>query len=73
VAGLKGPAMLRRWLFVGLVLAVLYAVSTLNTKKRRAKYAILKRLDRTITILVWVLLVAYGVSFIYWLYTQVIR
>ncbi|MEW5901006.1 MAG: hypothetical protein AB1715_06040 [Acidobacteriota bacterium] len=65
--------MLRRWLFVGLFLAVLYAVSILNTKKRRARYPILKRLDKTITILVWVLLVAYGLSFLYWFYTHVIR
>ncbi len=62
--------MLRRWLSLGLVLAVLYAVSKLNTRKWRAQYPVIKRLDLTITILAWTLLAAYLISFLYWLYTR---
>ena len=65
--------MIRKWLLLLLVLAVLYAASTFNTRNRQARYPILKRIDKTITILVWILLATYGFSFCYWLYTEVIR
>jgi Mn2+/Fe2+ NRAMP family transporter len=63
---------LRKWLFVLLVLAILYALSFLTGKKHKARYPILKRIDRAISIVVWILLAAYSVAFIYWLITQVI-
>ena len=65
--------MLRKWLSLGLVLAVLYAVSKLNTRRWRERYPVIKRIDTTITILAWTLLAAYVVSFLYWLYTRGIR
>lgn len=65
--------MLRRWLFLALVLAILYAVSTLNTQRWRARYPVLKRIDKTLTIVVWTLLAAYILSFLYWLYIKVVR
>ncbi len=65
--------MLRRWLSLGLVLAVLYAVSKLNTRHWRAKYPVIQRIDRTLTIVAWTLLAAYVLAFFYWLYTRVIR
>lgn len=64
---------MRKWLYLLLALAVLYAFSAFNKKKHRARYPFLKRVDRAITILVWVLLAAYGLAFLYWLYTEVIR
>ncbi len=64
---------MRKWLFVMLVLAILYALSTLTGKKHKARYPILKRIDRAISIVVWILLAAYGVAFFYWLFTHVIR
>jgi hypothetical protein len=65
--------MIRNWVWLLIVLVVLYAASAISTKKRQARYPILKRIDRTLTLLVWVLLVSYGLAFLYWLYTQVIR
>ena len=56
-----------------LILAVLYALSKITGKQHQTRFPFLKRLDRTITILVWVLLAAYLVSFFYWLYIEVIR
>ena len=64
---------MRKWLSLGLVLAVLYAVSKLNTRRWRARYPYIKRLDRMITILAWTLLAAYVLSFLYWIYTQTLR
>jgi len=64
---------MRKWLFVLLVLAILYALSTLTEKKQKARYPILKRIDRAITFVVWILLAAYGIAFFYWLFTRVIR
>jgi hypothetical protein len=56
-----------------LILAVLYALSKITAKQHHSRYPFLKRIDRTITLLVWVLLAAYLVSFFYWLYTEIIR
>ena len=64
---------MRKWLLVLLVLAILYALSTLTGKKRKARYPILRRIDRAITVVVWFLLAAYGIAFFYWLFTQAIR
>jgi hypothetical protein len=64
---------MRKWLFVLLFLAVLYALSKITGKKQRTRHPFLKRIDRTITILVWVLLTAYLVAFFYWLYIEVIH
>jgi hypothetical protein len=64
---------MRKWLFVMLVLAILYALSTLTGKKHKARYPILKRVDRAISVVVWILLAAYGIAFFSWLFTQVIR
>ena len=64
---------MRKWLFVLLVLAILYALSTLTGKRHKAKYPILKRIDRAISVVGWILLAAYGIAFFYWLFTQVIH
>jgi Mn2+/Fe2+ NRAMP family transporter len=64
---------MRKWLFMLLVLAVLYALSTLTGKKHKTRYPILRRIDRAISVVVWILLAAYGIAFFYWLYTRVIR
>jgi len=68
-----GEIRMRKWLFVLLVLAILYALTTLTGRKYRARYHILRRVDRAITVVVWILLAAYGIAFFYWLYTQIIR
>ena len=64
---------MKKWLSLGLVLAVLYAVSKFNTRRWQAQYPFIKRLDRMITIAAWTLLAAYLLSFFYWLYTHAVR
>jgi len=64
---------MRKWLSVVLVLAILYALSSLTGKKYKSRYPILKRIDRAISVVVLILLAAYSIAFVYWLVTQVIR
>jgi hypothetical protein len=64
---------MRKWLFVLLILAILYALSTLTGKRYKARYPLLKRIDRGVSVVVWVLLAAYGIAFFYWLFTRVVR
>lgn len=63
---------MRRWMFLLLVGGVLYAISRLGRTKS-ARPPFLKRLNETVSIVVWVLLGAYAVAFLYWLYTQIFR
>jgi len=64
---------MRKWLSVLLVLAILYALSSLTGKKYKSRYPILKRIDRAISVVVLILLAAYSIAFVYWLITHVIR
>ena len=64
---------MRKWLFLLLIIAVLYAVSKLGVKEQGKRYPIIKRISETITIMVWALLVAYILSFLYWLYTIIFK
>jgi hypothetical protein len=63
---------MRKWLYVLLVIAILYAIPTLGNKKRIARDPLLKRVDKIITIVVWTLVIVYGAAFLYWLYTKII-
>jgi magnesium-transporting ATPase (P-type) len=54
------------------VISILYAISTLNNKKRRTQDPLLKRIDKVITVVAWTLLAVYGAAFLYWLYTELI-
>jgi len=63
---------MRKWLYLLLVIAILYAISTFGNKKRIARDPFLKRIDKIITIVVWTLVIVYGVAFLYWLYTKII-
>ena len=64
---------MRKWLFVLLFIAVLYAVSKLGAKQQGKRYPAFKQISETITIIVWVLVVAYVVAFLYWLYTIIFK
>ena len=62
--------MIRKWLYLLLAIAILYAISTLGHKKKISRDPILKRIDKTITIIVWTLVIIYGAALLYWLYTK---
>ena len=64
---------MRKWLFLLLVLAILYALSKITKQQPRSRYPVIRLIDRAVTVLVWVVLTAYVVSFFYWLFTEIIR
>lgn len=73
VAIFKGDWLLmRKWLFFMAVLAALYAFSQIS-KGKRDRSPFLKRLNESVAIVVWVLLAAYAVSFLYWLYKEIFK
>jgi hypothetical protein len=61
---------MRKWLVLLLALSILYALPKINTRRSRARYPFLKRLNETITILAVVLFVVYLAAFVYWLFTR---
>jgi hypothetical protein len=61
---------MRKWLVLLLVIAIIYALPKLNTRRGRTRYPFLKRLNETINILAVVLLVVYLTAFVYWLFTR---
>jgi len=63
---------MRKWLFFLAILAAVYAFSRIS-KGKQDRSPFLKRLSESISIVVWVLLAAYAVSFLYWLYKEIFR
>ena len=64
---------MRNWLVMLLAVALLFALPKINTRGRRRDFPLMKRINDTINILAWVLLVVYLGAFLYWLWTEVIR
>jgi hypothetical protein len=61
---------MRKWLVLLLAIALLYALPKLNTRGRRNRFPLLKRIDQAVNILAAVLLVVYLAAFVYWLVTR---
>jgi len=64
--------LMRKWLFLLGILAIVYFLSQINRRKKD-RSSFFKRLDETLTLLVWTLLAAYTVVFLYWVYTQIFK
>jgi len=64
---------MRKWLVMLLAIALLFALPKLNTRGRRRDFPLMKRINDTINILAWVLLVVYVGAFLYWLWSELIR
>jgi len=62
---------MRKWLLFLVVLVVIILLSKVNQKKE-VRTPLGKRINETLSIMVWVLIIVYVISFIYWLYTQII-
>ncbi|HSA96836.1 MAG TPA: hypothetical protein VLJ16_12355, partial [Acidobacteriota bacterium] len=56
-----------------LALALLYALPKLNTRGRRLRSPLWKRINGAVNIVAAVLLVVYLGAFLYWLWTEVLR
>jgi len=64
---------MRKWLVALLVIAILYALPKLNSRRSRRDFPLMKRINDTINVLAVVLLVVYLAAFLYWLWTEIIR
>jgi len=70
-AAFPDAVMLRKFLYLLLALAVLYALAAMKKGKPRRGGPVLKSIDRTLRLVAWILLAVYLGYFIYWIYTQV--
>ena len=61
---------MRKWLLFLVILGVIVLLSKINQRKD-VRTPLGKRFSETLSVIVWVLIVAYVVSFLYWLYTQI--
>ena len=61
---------MRRWLYLLVIIALVYAISQFGRSKKD-RSPLLKRLSETVSIIVWVLIFVYTLGFIYWLYKEV--
>ena len=61
---------MRKWLYLLLGLVLFVVISKMN-RKRNVRSPFLKRLNESISILVWVLLSVYTLTFLYWLFNQI--
>lgn len=64
---------MRKWLVALLVIALLFALPKLNSRRSRRNFPLMKRINDTVNILAAVLLVVYLAAFLYWLWTEIIR
>jgi len=61
---------MRKWLLFFVIIVVVVLLSKLNQKKEvRTPFG--KRFGETLSVITWVLIIAYVISFIYWLYNQI--
>ncbi len=63
---------MRKWLLLLAILGLVYILSQINRRKKD-RSPFLKRLNETLSLLAWALVIAYGLFFLYWLYTQIFR
>jgi hypothetical protein len=61
---------MRKWLVLGLFLAVLYALTKINTRRTRKAFPLMKRIDLAVNVAVALLLAIYLFAFVRWLLTR---
>lgn len=61
---------MKKWLFLCCGLILIYFLGNWG-KARRSSHPLLVRINQSISLVVWILLLAYTFSFIYWLVTEV--
>ena len=63
---------MRRWLLFLAIIGLVYIISKVSQKgENRSSFR--QRFSETVSILVWVLIVAYVLSFLYWIYSQIFK
>jgi DNA-binding Lrp family transcriptional regulator len=59
---------MKKWYFVIFSIVFFYILAAVKKKRKLKKDGIIKRIDAFINLLFWFLLIAYGLTFLYWLY-----
>jgi len=54
-------------------MVIFLLLSRMNSKKMQKRFPVLKRIDYTLSILAWVLLLSAVLTLLYWIYTQIIK
>ena len=62
---------MRKWLYLILGLVLFVVISKMN-RKRAVRSPFFKRLNETVSILIWVLFAVYTLTFLYWVFKQII-
>lgn len=57
---------MKKWYLILLLTAILYLVFSTGRKQKKGGREILRRLNSTMNMLAWFLLLVYGLAFIYW-------
>ena len=63
---------MRKWFLVLIIIILVFVISKAG-KKKDPSSPFLQRFNETLSIVVWALVVAYVLSFLYWLYTQIFK
>jgi multisubunit Na+/H+ antiporter MnhB subunit len=63
---------MRKW-FLFLIIIVLIYIFLKATRKREPSSPFHQRFNETLSVIVWALVIAYVLSFLYWLYTQIFK
>ena len=58
---------MKKWYLILLLTAILYLVLSTSRKQKKGGREILRRLNSTMNLLAWFLLMVYGLAFIYWI------
>lgn len=59
---------MKKWYFLIVTIIVFYILASIKKKQKAKKDGIVKRIDTFINLVFWILLIAYSLTFIYWLY-----
>jgi hypothetical protein len=63
---------MRKWFLFLVILGLIYVFSKASQRgKHRSPFR--QRFNETLSITVWVMVVAYVLSFLYWLYSQIFK
>jgi len=62
---------MRKLVLILFIIATFMVISLLNRKKLQNRFPFLKRMDQTITIISWCLLIAYLLSFGAWIIKEI--
>jgi cbb3-type cytochrome oxidase subunit 3 len=62
---------MKKWYLILLLTAILYLVFSTSRKHKKGGREILRRLNSTMSLLAWFLLLVYGLAFIYWVFKSI--